>query len=514
MTPSLKKQFHRYRDIVKDRLSVPTDAMPIAIFRMVLGLCCCYWAHRYIDPEVIRIYAHHFETVPYRYLSWVRPGPEWALTIIFYSGLLAAVGITIGLFYRLSLAIFGLVYIYVFLFDATYYNNHFYMVILLLFIFLLINAHQQLSIDAKRKVMSDQVPQWQVWLPKFQVLVVYFYGGLAKIQWDWLRGEPAQILVSENVHWPIIGALFSHPVSPFVFAYAALAFDLLIGPMLIYAKTRVLAIVLTLIFHITNHFWFNIGVFPWLMLGANVLFINPRVLRKGLSVLRLSQKGPASNVSVPLISNGQLTVVMGFVVFQLLFPLRHWQYPGNASWTGQGDHFAWRMMLGGKEVKEAIFYISDVSDSSPVLIDMSHYLSRQSAPYLRPQANTSDPVAMFHEIEQALNRERNLTMGPLLKQMGIPNYKPPILTRYEPLQFEAIVKKPNLIWRLVQAMEAELIESGMTDPVIKARIKLRLNLREYQYFVDPTVDLTEVRNPLFSAHSFIMPLKPRRERYD
>jgi hypothetical protein len=35
-------------------------------------------------------------------------------------------------------------------------------------------------------------------------------------------------------------------------------------------------------------------------------------------------------------------------VFQTLFPLRHWLYPGDVAWTEEGHEFSWRMKLRDK----------------------------------------------------------------------------------------------------------------------------------------------------------------------
>ncbi|MFY0535421.1 hypothetical protein [Nannocystis pusilla] len=38
-----------------------------------------------------------------------------------------------------------------------------------------------------------------------------------------------------------------------------------------------------------------------------------------------------------------------YVGWQLLFPLRHWLYPGDVAWTEEGHKFAWRMKLRDKD---------------------------------------------------------------------------------------------------------------------------------------------------------------------
>lgn len=55
-------------------------------------------------------------------------------------------------------------------------------------------------------------------------------------------------------------------------------------------------------------------------------------------------------------------LLLGFItlwlVFQVLFPLRHLLYPGNVSWTEQGHRFAWQMKLRDKDAM-ATFFVRD-----------------------------------------------------------------------------------------------------------------------------------------------------------
>ena len=53
----------------------------------------------------------------------------------------------------------------------------------------------------------------------------------------------------------------------------------------------------------------------------------------------------------PLSTRQKMTVglLSVYVSWQLLFPLRQFLYPGDPSWTEEGQQFAWRMMLSRKD---------------------------------------------------------------------------------------------------------------------------------------------------------------------
>ena len=51
-----------------------------------------------------------------------------------------------------------------------------------------------------------------------------------------------------------------------LFTYGGLLFDLTIVFIILFKPTRLLGIALIILFHLTNHFIFSIGIFPWLMI--------------------------------------------------------------------------------------------------------------------------------------------------------------------------------------------------------------------------------------------------------
>ena len=83
---------------------------------------------------------------------------------------------------------------YTFLVEKAAYQNHFYLLCLISFFMIWIPSHRTFSIDAWRGwIRSDgTVPTWTLWLLRGQIAIVYFFGGLAKLNSDWLHGEPMQ----------------------------------------------------------------------------------------------------------------------------------------------------------------------------------------------------------------------------------------------------------------------------------------------------------------------------------
>ena len=79
-------------------------------------------------------------------------------------------------------------------------------------------AERAFSLDRMRHPsMPAIVPRWNVLLLRVQLFIVYFYGAIAKLNPDWLRGEP---MYSEIVrHAPDVPPIAYH-LPPALLAYA------------------------------------------------------------------------------------------------------------------------------------------------------------------------------------------------------------------------------------------------------------------------------------------------------
>jgi len=154
-----------------------------------------------------------------------------------------------------------------------------YLVSILSFLLILIPCHRSFSLDAliNPKSRSQFVPAWSLWLLRAQIGIPYFYGGLAKLNPDWLRGEPMRTWLAELTSIPLVGQFLTEEWVVYLFSYGGLGFDLLIIPLLLFRKTRVIAFVASVMFHLTNAYIFNIGIFPWLMIPATLIFFPPKL---------------------------------------------------------------------------------------------------------------------------------------------------------------------------------------------------------------------------------------------
>jgi vitamin K-dependent gamma-carboxylase-like protein len=403
--------------------------------------------------------AFHFK---YYGFEWVEPWRGRGMELHFAGLGVLAFCLMLGLFYRLAATLFFLGFAYVFLLDQAYYLNHFYLIVLLSFVLAVVPAHRALSLDAGRcpHLTAATAPAWALWLLRLQVAIPYFYGGLAKLNADWLRAEPMRAWLAKRAALPLIGPFLETEWAPYLFAYGGLGFDLTVVPALLWRRTRPFAFALAVVFHVLNALLFHIGVFPWLMLAATTLFFPAEWPRRFGLPLAAPVPAPAP-VPAGLLSRQRagMAVLGTYLVVQLLFPLRHLLYPGNVSWTEEGHRFSWHMKLRDKDAA-ALFQIHDPDEGTTWDVSPAEHLSDRQA--------------------------------------------------------EEMADHPDMILQFAHHLAAEARQRGHAKVEVRARVTASLNGRPAQPLVDPEVDLAREPRTLLPAR-WIVPLRevlPDRRRED
>lgn len=339
-----------------NRLLRPVDPASVAVFRIVFATMMLGQAVRYLVYDRVTHYFATDFTFTWMGFGWVQPLPHPWMHVVFVAQIVVLTGMILGWYYRLCAAAFCLLFGYEFLLEQAHYQNHHYLIWLLSLLLVFVPAHAAWSIDARRKpeLRAAGLPAWGLGILAFQVGIAYFFAAVAKMNSDWLRGEPMREWLFERADTPIIGPVFGLEASVWIFAYGGLLLDLLVVPLLIWRRTRLVMYVLIVAFHLLNAIMFRIGVFPWLMIaGTPILFPASwprRIVPKRWAPAAVPTRPPRRSRLV-------LLAVGVYVVIQLLLPLRHWLYPGPTKWTEEGHCFAWRMMLRSKR-GQAVFRVS------------------------------------------------------------------------------------------------------------------------------------------------------------
>ena len=249
------------------------------------------------------------------------------------------------------------------LIDQTTYLNHYYFVSLVSFLMIFLPLNRTASLDA-RWASGGKSAQTTllaaVWILRAQIGLVYLFAGIAKLNPDWLlNAEPLRIWLINNTDTPIFGPFRREAWAPNAMSWAGACFDLTIVGWLLWKRTRPYAYAVLLTSHVMTALFFpSIGMFPWIMIGATLIFFDPdwpqRLLRR-LKSLSSSIPGPVAVPSLPAKGKARswpvrAALILGaiFLVIQILVPLRHLGYPGNVRWTEEGYLFSWRVLVTEK----------------------------------------------------------------------------------------------------------------------------------------------------------------------
>lgn len=349
--------FWRPIDNLHRRGSDPVDASSIAVFRIAFGIVALvaivrFFAYDWIDQLYVDP-LHHFAYFGY---DWVRAWPAPWMHLHFAALGALSVAIILGWHTRLSLLLFAVGFTYIELIDKTTYLNHYYFMSLAALLLAFIPHDRAWSLDARRGNGSGWTPAWTVWALRVQIALVYVFAGFAKLNHDWIvNAAPLCFWLPQHAHLPIVGPLLDETWVAYAFSWAGAAFDLTIVAWLLWGRSRPLAFLVLVVFHLITGQLFMIGVFPYMMIAASLMFFSPDWPRRMLSRLRNGRSmrpglPPLQPISRTPSMLDRLAVLLAITVLivQIVVPLRHYLYPGPVQWNEEGYRFSWRVLLTEK----------------------------------------------------------------------------------------------------------------------------------------------------------------------
>ena len=420
----------------------PIDNTPIVLWRIVFGLVMLIetwgaigvgWVKQvYIEPPLFTFNFIGFE--------FLQPLPGYGMYIWFALLGVFSLGVILGYRYRLSIALLTIGWLGVYFMHKTSYNNHHYLMTLFCLMMCVLPAHKAVSLDAKSQRTTPLSVCYNLYLQLFVwlFLIVFFYAAIAKIYPDWLEGTPLTQWLSYKKD-TVIGFLYQSDYQALLMSWGGIAFDLLVIPALIWKPTRKYAFWISVYFHVMNSITFQIGTFPYMMIGACVLFYPAEKLRKWFKIkneysTNLSHPAPRFN------RIASITFILFFAV-QILLPLRHYAIPGNVFWTEEGHRLSWRMMLRAKS-GSATFKITK-PDGSRVVRDAKEDMT----------------------------------------------YK----------QYRTMSTHPDMIWQYCQFLKTQYSDSCK----IYVNAKVSLNFRKSRALIDPYYDMAKAEWHLFGSEEWI-----------
>lgn len=373
----------------------PVDRAALTVWRVLFGLLMAGalvrseaegWIDQlYVQPEF------HF-----RYLGWAwlpHPPPLLLHGLVALLVVLALL-LAAGRWTRAVAAAFAVGFFWLESLDVTNYLNHYWLVTLLA------------ALCAVVPWSQPQLPRWSLWLLRAQVVLVYSHAGLAKIHPDWLlHGQPLGIWLQARADVPLVGPWLAMPQTALIFAWSGMLYDTAIAWLLLWPRTRTVAMLLVLAFHGMTHVLFNIGIFPLLMTLNATLLLDPAWPRRLRRWRRWVPRAPtADRDAVPPWRGGRrwATLALGlFLGWQALWPLRHLVLPGDVLWNEAGMRFAWKVMLREKHGDVTLRAV--LADGRTLHVRPSCYLDHHQE---REMASQPDLILqMAHHVREDMARQ-------------------------------------------------------------------------------------------------------------
>ncbi|MEE8142081.1 MAG: HTTM domain-containing protein [Planctomycetota bacterium] len=506
----------------RDDLFQPVDIAPLVFFRVAFAAMLVIEMLRYVIPGSTGVsWVQQFWILPrlhfaYEGFEWIRPWPGLGMNIHFLAVGGVALLVLLGFWYRVSAVLLFLGFSTIFLMDKTLYLNHFYLYCLLSFLLMFLPAGRAFSLDSRRNpsIRSTTAPAWTLWILWAQIGLVYFYGGVAKLDADWLQGAPVRAMLADRSEAPLVGPYVQESWLIYLVTYGGLFLDLLVTPFLLWRKTRRYAFAAAVAFHVTNSWLFSIGTFPWVMIVATMLFL-PEPLRRLLDWLRPDSQRQLHKSALladpsPLRRRVTLAFLALYLAIQVVVPLRHHWYPGYTSWTERGHRFSWRMMLRHKEpvIQLLDLRLIDPASGQSWEVDPEQYLSAEEV-----RRSTTDPK-LVKKLRESVAKDwqdkgysqldmRGRTAAVRFtittpERSGILN-----LSDFLPeWQGQKMAIDPGLIVQFSRWLAKEVAGPAAE---VRAEVWVQLNGRKAQLLLDPQFDLMQVQGGRGPA-PWILPL--------
>ncbi|WP_460220152.1 HTTM domain-containing protein [Psychroserpens sp. MEBiC05023] len=379
--------------------------------------------------------------------DWLQPLPgQWMYVYYIIMGIFG-IFVMFGYKYKMSMLGFTLLWSGTYLMQKSSYNNHYYFLMILSAIMVILPAHRYASIDAKNNpnIKRISMPNWCRWIFIVQLFILYTYASIAKIYPDWLDLRVPELLMKAKQHYYIVGDILQTKFMHYLVAYGGILFDGLIIPLLLWKRTRKLAFFASIFFHLFNSIVFQVGIFPYLSLAFAVFFFEPKIIQKLFlkrKPLYIENKIYTPNYAMPL----KLGLAIYFII-QIALPLRQHLFQDNVLWTEEGHRLSWRMMLRSKRGNTS-FKVVDKATKNVTRINLKDYLTKK--------------------------------------------------------QIRAVSVKPDFMWQFAQRLKQDFLEKGQ-DIEVYVSSYVSVNGKPSQQLIDPNVDLANEEWYHFKHHEWILP---------
>lgn len=431
---------------------------PLVTFRILYGTVMLASTLRFMYKG----WVHSFFGIPtyffpYYGFEWIKPLSEQGMYIVFTLIAFSFFMVAIGAFYRIFSVLAFLLFTYSEVIDKTNYLNHYYFISIISFLMIFLPANRYFSIDVWiwPRIKCTLIPRYFIQIIQLQLAIVYICAGIAKINYEWLiDAMPLRIWLPRLTDFPFIGSFLNEGWVAYVFSWFGACYDLFIPFILMSKRFRLLGFFFVVIFHVATRLFFQIGMFPYIMIVSSLIFFSSdfhlAIIRKIQTLFgrrNINEEHKNFEFNNIHLKNVFILIMSIYFIIQIVLPFRFAFYPGNLFWTEEGFRFSWRVMLIEKKGL-CFFYIKDKEMKRPVEIIVSEYLT--------------------------------------------------------PLQESMMNTQPDMILQFAHHLAKEFREKGMKDPQVRVLSYASLNGNPSQLFINPETDLAK-ENDSFKSKNWILP---------
>tara|TARA_B100000902_G_C27299611_1_gene912013 strand:- start:994 stop:2406 length:1413 start_codon:yes stop_codon:yes gene_type:complete len=458
-----------------DWLNQPVLNLSITIFRIVFAFVLLiqtyyFFTHGFIENNIIKPF------ILFPFINNLQPLSEFYLISAGYLMLIGNIGMLFNKTSRIATLIFLLCFTYFWLLDKSYYNNHYYFISIVCFLLFIVDRNSNFK-------ATTYVPRISILSLQLMIVIIYLVGGINKLNPYWLIDFQPMSFILETKCDQTENMLFINPVFIAGMSYFGLLFDLLIGFILLFRKTRIIGFMLVLVFNIVNHFLFTgigeIGIFPFVMISTLILFIDPYYLCKIFRVV----DNPKNLKKNPQWIN---IFIFLFILIQLLLPFRHIFFKGYVDYNGIGQRFSWRMKTMCKE-------------------------------------SLTPGIIQFKVYREAIDPATNKRGGILFLGFNLNNMEKFLKTKLDIKenlyltnnQREKLLYYPDLLPQFAKNIEhilhAKILEKYNNDLnfLIYAEANVKFMHRTPQNIINSSIDLTSLNNNSINTNQWLIDLKQK-----
>jgi hypothetical protein len=237
--------------------------------------------------------------------------------------------------------------------------------------------------------------------------------------------------------------------SPWLFSWAGAFYDLLI-PFVLASRFWAWGFAANILFHALTGLFFQIGMFPAIMVLAVPVFFPLHVQQKILQFLPFRKTNSTELKESISPTKPLIALILLYIIFQLLFPFRYIFYPGNRFWTEEGYRFGWRVMLMEK-AGYATFYVRDGLSGREGAVDNREFLNA--------------------------HQEKQMSM------------------------------QPDMILEYAHFLGEYFRSKGVKNPSVRAEVYVTMNGRPSRLFIDSSANLLDFKDD-WKPKKWILPFEP------